>query len=386
VPGPGKRLIELDGVRGLAILLVLAFHFQAFAGDRMARLRFLGDWASIGWCGVDLFFALSGFLITGILLDSADSANLLHFYARRALRILPLYYLAITLYFVAGAATGRSVPWPDQIWYWAHLSNWQTAYAPLTYPAISHFWSLAIEEQFYFIWPLVVWRVSRRRLVILGVAGILGSLFIRNLPVFQAVGLTYPNVLYRLTPFRIDALLTGAVAALIYRSPECHVWAKRMIGICVLGSAMLAATVVALARSTSPHTPIMTRAGYSVLGLLFSSAVLYAAIHSGSANFAVRVLRLPILRAFGKYSYCLYVIHIAVLTLVSARVSWGGTRGLIVMGIASIGLLFLLAMASWYGFERHFIAMHARFPGYRAQTRSATADQPHVDPTPLPSP
>ena len=142
---PETRIKELDGVRGIAILLVLLHHFEPPAGLPTAIVA----GAYLGWSGVDLIFVLSGFLITGILLDTRDSPNYFTtFYARRALRILPLYFLTTLIYF-------RLEPNPLERWFWSHLSNWKSAFGQ-DVPALSHFWSLAVEEQFYLVWPLVV--------------------------------------------------------------------------------------------------------------------------------------------------------------------------------------------------------------------------------------
>src|SRR3954447_8838430 len=137
------RQPSLDGLRGLAVLLVMASHFLA------------GSLASIGWVGVDLFFVLSGYLITSVL---RESRGLGRFYCRRAFRILPLYYLAV-LVAVLASPTVRTT----QAWYWLHGAHWLFALRPGAYVGGTfHFWSLGIEEQFYLAWPLVVWAAGRR--------------------------------------------------------------------------------------------------------------------------------------------------------------------------------------------------------------------------------
>src|SRR5262249_2000493 len=124
--------------------------------------------ADIGWSGVDLFFVLSGFLITGILLRSRSAPRQLrNFYARRALRILPLYYLAILLVFAALPVLGICPPTPvaGQAPYWFYAANFFSQWAPIDCLRIDHFWSLAVEEQYYLFWPFVVAWSDRRTLM-----------------------------------------------------------------------------------------------------------------------------------------------------------------------------------------------------------------------------
>jgi hypothetical protein len=150
----------------LAILLVLAFHCRvAFSGTQEIPLPILRV-LDLGWSGVDLFFVLSGFLITGILLDSRESHGYFRtFYARRVLRIFPLFFAYLFLVLVVFRYawiwySGRDLwsatnPW----WYFSYLLNWKPdhGYNDLY---LGHLWSLAIEEQFYLVWPLVVWLLS----------------------------------------------------------------------------------------------------------------------------------------------------------------------------------------------------------------------------------
>jgi peptidoglycan/LPS O-acetylase OafA/YrhL len=169
----GSRLTSLDGLRGLAVLSVVLFH--------TLRLQNAGVFGEIwkrfhgsAWAGVDLFFVLSGFLITGILLDSRGQENYFrNFYARRTLRIFPLYYtvLAVALLvvpFVVGfprlpAAYPRLLE--NQLWLWTYTQNYLQATTAHTLPGFGHFWSLAVEEQFYWFWPLVVCLLPRKALL-----------------------------------------------------------------------------------------------------------------------------------------------------------------------------------------------------------------------------
>jgi len=156
----------LDGIRGLAILMVMLFHY----GGNLERTnpigRLVGGLFSFGWSGVDLFFVLSGFLITGILLDSRNAENYFSsFYARRVLRIFPAYYVSLALLLLIlpmlDPPLRLSLP-SDQWMYVFYAQNWVGIF---DYPGrglLTPYWSLAVEEQFYLVWPLVVARVCRR--------------------------------------------------------------------------------------------------------------------------------------------------------------------------------------------------------------------------------
>ena len=159
----------LDGLRGLAILLVLMIHFCCLTGvvPRTTLDVLFLKFASIGWCGVNLFFLLSGFLITGILFDTKSSSNRMkNFYARRTLRIFPLYYGVLTLWFLVLPAfnldgTVRSWPSQQKVWVWLYAVNWGLIWGGHQFGVMEHFWSLAVEEHFYLLWPLVIWFSSR---------------------------------------------------------------------------------------------------------------------------------------------------------------------------------------------------------------------------------
>ena len=159
----------LDGVRGLAVLMVMTFHF--FQRDDWRHIpigRALTSISHIGQTGVDLFFVLSGFLITGILLDAKGSPHYFRtFYVRRVLRIFPLQYVALAFFFfvLPLIANVPWVPFGDQLWGWLYAINLHTTFSSTEARLPGHFWSLAVEEHFYFIWPAVVLMCSRRRIV-----------------------------------------------------------------------------------------------------------------------------------------------------------------------------------------------------------------------------
>jgi len=174
VPTPtpivGRKLQSLDGLRAIAIILVFLCHMQYHIPPVNLPAVVLRAYVSQGWMGVDLFFVLSGFLITGILLDTREARNYFRgFYLRRILRIFPLYYLVLIAVIFAGIrlnnpAFTTKLPLPADRWlYFCYLTNWLAlwkAHWGLHYVNyLAHFWSLAVEEQFYLVWPLVIWLV-----------------------------------------------------------------------------------------------------------------------------------------------------------------------------------------------------------------------------------
>jgi peptidoglycan/LPS O-acetylase OafA/YrhL len=361
------RVQELDGVRGIAILLVLIFHlFSSSVTQAVPARSLLAGPIDLAWCGVDLFFVLSGFLITGVLLDTKGAQNYFRaFYWRRALRILPLYYLVLAAYLLLQALkwwrgpAGRA--WPallgtEQIYYWFYLSNWRTAFAPLRFPAISHFWSLAIEEQFYIVWPAVVLFCTRRQLVAVCCCAIAGCCVLRNLPLFQHLNLSYTGFLYGLTPFRIDTLLFGAGCALIARDAHWSECARRYLWAALAGGCAGLLWVVLAAGSTSAFTPEMTGFGYTVLGLIFASLITFAQLYSGANRLVPAILRNRVLRSFGKYSYCMYLIHVFIIRLPLLNC------GILFGAILKISLTYGVAFISWNVFEKRFLGEKMRIP------------------------
>jgi peptidoglycan/LPS O-acetylase OafA/YrhL len=209
-----KKIPQLDAVRGLAVLLVLMHNTDVYPALHLSLI------ANNGWMGVDLFFVLSGFLITGILLDAKKSEGYFkNFYARRCLRIWPLYYSALIFMFVlvpllrpSEAHTifeARSAPW------WSYLLFIQNFLVPIPSSAtglLGVTWSLAVEEQFYLVWPLVVRFFSARQLRNIAITVICFS------PVLRFYASVHGVNIYSNTLCRLDGLMFGALLALMIRS------------------------------------------------------------------------------------------------------------------------------------------------------------------------
>jgi len=367
----------------------MVFHFASERPPASSIIHLIVfNGAGLGWTGVDLFFVLSGFLITGILLDSKGSPGYLRvFFIRRSLRILPLYYLSVLASFsILPLLVSRFLNWrwpqvapAEQLWYWFYIANWRTAFHPLVYPIATHLWSLAIEEQFYLFWPFVVLQCSRLRLLQISLAGILFAFLLRNLPWAQALGAAYPNSLYRLTPFRIDSLLFGACAALVIRDSHLMNQVSRWIKPAFLTGVAALGMVLADARSTSPHSAPMTRFGFTALGLTFVSAVLYSHLHAGDLSGIPHFLRSRLLRHFGRYSYAMYLFHIPVATFLPRLPAtiWGGLLTGLVAVVTGVAITDGLARLSWFAIESPFLQLKDRFtPDRYANGRAHGQDIP----------
>jgi peptidoglycan/LPS O-acetylase OafA/YrhL len=293
-------LPALDGLRGIAILLVMLYHLapRSIPG---------GNLFGLGYCGVDLFFVLSGFLITRILLDAKSRPHYFrNFFSRRTLRIFPLYYGVLLFLFILLPLLHRSpidLPRSQQLWFWFYASNIPDGVQAFPFRSLNHFWSLAVEEQFYLAWPFLVVLLSEKGLMRLCIAALLLA------PCTRLILVTFsnmPSLAYTLMPCRMDTLAAGALIACAARqnlSPRAAaLFSAKLWG--VLAAALL--ILLAMTRDFSPSNPLMLTAGLSVLGLFFASTLAFV---TTSQSIATVLLQTPVLRFFGRYSYGLYVYH-----------------------------------------------------------------------------
>jgi peptidoglycan/LPS O-acetylase OafA/YrhL len=342
-------LPELDGIRAFAVFLILAFH--AMPGF------------TCGWVGVPLFFVLSGFLITGILLDSKGRCRTLDyfrvFYARRALRILPIYYL--TLGVVILLAWRMEWPFADWPYYLAYLQNfiinWKEAGPRQVFPDFTiHTWSLAVEEQFYLLWPVAVLALSRAGLARLCVVLLALSVAFRYWSVAA-----YPNALffYTLLPGQVDSLAAGSLAAVIVR-----VWPReKLVGPFTVYAAVAWAALASIcAWGGAAHVTAPGLWFRAALPHAFATVVLFPVLLPHAPPSAL--CRLPPLRYVGRISYGLYLYHPIVFYFTGAallRTSWGHQLSEPGHVVLELGLSFLIAGASWHLFESRVNRLKDRF-------------------------
>jgi peptidoglycan/LPS O-acetylase OafA/YrhL len=368
VPMHKTRLLELDGIRGIAISAVFLFHLSQYSHQFNETLfgKIVAAVCDLGWAGVDLFFVLSGFLITSILLDTKDKLGYFkNFYVRRLLRIFPLYYLilvsvAVLFRTFPGLRTWYADVYFSQVWYWADLQNWLSA----THSAsefnpsfLIHFWSLAIEEQFYLFWPFLVWWFDRRSLLAVCSGLVALPLGIRLAVASMDTSDAAQHLLYFSTVTRLDSLAMGAIAA-ICLGIELPRFQLRLysMAIGVPSLVALAFIVVRGPRNFWGNVPLET------IGLTFTGAASVALLLYGLGGSFL--LKLTALRTIGKYSYALYVFHVPVIVLTSSlltRAKVNGISFVIVLATVATSATFGLAYLSWHFVEKRFLAQKAHF-------------------------
>ncbi len=385
------HLLALDGVRGLAILMVIGCHAFESDYESMGSLyRVLGEVLHYGNTGVDLFFVLSGFLITGILVDSLNDEGFFQkFYARRALRILPLYYG------VLGVCLLLTYPlhlhWDNMGWLLVfYLQNLRPAeiasFAPGPHLALYHFWSLAVEEQFYLLWPAVVFAVrTRAGLLRTALLASAGALVLRlGMVVYGAS----PLSIHETTICRADSLLLGAALALLYRSPRwgaVNRWAP-------WGLAGALSFFVVMNGCVAPHW-----LNAPMRGMLWSEGVDYTVLAVGFACLIAWSLRagsvcswffqLEWMRFLGKYSYGLYVLHVLVLSAMNLPLRaalLGVTHSKLVAvvgaGVTSLAVSIVAAYASYHLYEKPFLNLKHRFDYSRRTLNHGSPEDAYVQP------
>jgi peptidoglycan/LPS O-acetylase OafA/YrhL len=377
------HFVPLDGLRGLAILLVLLLHFTTDMtppnGSVASSVR---SAFQVGWIGVDLFFVLSGFLITGILVDNKGSGRYFSaFYARRALRILPVYFLAVFAafhllprFFQGFDAGGMRT----EAAFWLFLQNFKELPYQLS-RTVGHFWSLAIEEQFYLMWPLVVFLTSPGKARRIALATVVLSPIVR----FVALQGGVPgSSVYHYTPFRLDGLATGAFIALSMRDPAARATLERWSR--AVGVVALAAALVLYGPLHMPEALALKldfSIGFSSLCVGFG-ALLTRVLLARTDSRLARVLSSRGLVTLGTYSYAMYLVHVPLLRVVSKVAvppQWPGAERFPLLWVigytAVLGLLTLAAaMVSWHLCEKHFLALKRHFP-YGAPAQYASYDR-----------
>lgn len=336
-----ERIRSLDGLRALACLAVLIHH--------TIQIPYLPGGVFAPWSlaseGVRLFFVLSGFLITGILLRARESSNLWSawrvFYIRRALRIFPLAYLVILIAWVISIDGVREHPWR----YLTYTSNFFDSQPGAGRSGIVHFWSLAIEEQFYLVWPAFILWTPTRLLMPAIVAVIVGAGLFR-LWVFEPdwyVGA------YHFTLARLDTLAYGALLAL---KPIAW-WKQAGVGVACLAAAQLHGTAVLFGEWAA---------------IALSGALIHAAL---SVKAWIAVLSVRPLVWVGTISYGVYVLHAPipeVLRMVGLSAPEPGLWRLLVVGGTAIGL----ASISWLLYERPLNNLKHRWPYPHSGRQDAT--------------
>ena len=380
-PKLSMRMVELDGIRGLAILLVVIWHL--FGNNQIEGLR-PGSWQahlflslSFTWSGVDLFFVLSGFLIGGILYDARNSESYYKtFYCRRMARIFPVYFVWFALFMVgvyfAGSTSSallRAI-FNDDIPLWTYPlfvqniaitlhRNWGAMW-------IAGTWSLAVEEQFYLLLPVLVRRSSKRVVTLIAVGSIVGA------PLFR---LTHGSAAaslgpYTLLPSRADALGFGVLVAMACRNEAVWTWLnahRRWLFAAMLVIGCRLALMLG-------HRVYVYGTGLSWLDAFYGMLLLLTLIHTGTIQTAF--FRSRVLVKLGALSYTVYLLHNGINMLLHFAIFGAGPAvhdwASFVVTLLSLAIVMPVAASSWRYFERPIIRWaHTSF-GYEqvAETRS----------------
>lgn len=380
-----QRVPQLDGIRGLAILLVLIWHFVVAPADAAHASGLRGMIAHLGvltWSGVDLFFVLSGFLIGGILVDAKESPSYFKaFYVRRVFRILPIY-LALTIGFaliwavsvnyraVIQGMVGAPMPWWTYFTFtqnfWLAHHNWDVFLA-LT-------WSLAVEEQFYLMLPAIIRIVPRRLLLGAAIALAISSAATRCL-LYLHYGSSWGIAAYTLIFCRADALMLGVICALLLRDAKWKEFLVARANLLRAGAVVMAAGVgLFIYRKWGMSTFAMSTLGYTWMAMFYASILLIAMV--SPRGVLARAFTTRWLMWLGTIAYGLYLFHGITPGVAGYLVSryWSGPSAIaqVVGPAGALVAAILLAHFSWRYFESKLVRIGHQF-SYGAAARPASA-------------
>lgn len=365
------RFPAIDGLRALAVTSVFLYHYGGGAHGGLL-LRVFNIVRQRGGMGVELFFVISGFLITGILYDTRNDSHFFkRFFARRTVRIFPVFYLVFAVLLLL-------TPIFHYQWRWVHLTflvylgnifgnldfsayGLTSANHPSANIMFDHFWSLCVEEQFYLLWPFVVWKVADRVRLLWTAVGLCVFSILLRCAALILIPMQAETWIGRTLPFRLDSLLAGAILALVLRGPAADRWQRACKWIFLVSAALVLSIFVL---SPSGNSPWFLIPGLTLISTA-SAGLIGCTLRSGSA--AYQIFYFKPLRILGKYSYGFYVFHLLwywaflqLLNAVAAR-----THSLMIAGLVALPLnfclTFLAAKLSFDLFESRFLVLKRGF-------------------------
>ncbi len=362
---PRGHVPALDAIRGLAIVLVTLYRF---GGGGYGAANAIGhSWLlDLGSRGVDLFFVLSGFLITGILFEAKEKEHYFrNFYMRRSLRIFPLYYLALAVTLFVLPLVSRSLAESfqpaveQQTWLWMYGANvLQSLRGEWCLGPLNHFWSLAIEEHFYLLWPAVIYFSSRVG-AMRACAVVFGASVLARMTWLVTGGNDVAAEVFTL--LRMDGLALGGWLALAARGPNGLGWLKRRVPLVLIPCGLFALAMAVLEKRLLglPEAAWACTCG----------ALLVLVVAAGRESLLGRFGNSRMLQFFGKYSYGMYVFQLPLIYLVAPLMTAGGVAS--VLGSAGAGqvvycaVMFTVttggALASWSLFEKRLLEFKRYF-------------------------
>lgn len=340
---------ELDGVRAIAALMVMFFHFFQIPEIYNAYATVI-KLSVFGQTGVSLFFVLSGFLITRILLYTKNSPGFFYnFYVRRSLRIFPLYFLFLGIYYFLLPLIFKTsiIPFHLQVYYWLYLQDFGITFK-WNMDGPGHFWSLAIEEHFYLFWPLLVYYLNNKKVaiasIIIIVIAFLMRLFLAN----------HHYEVYYFTFCRMDELAIGALLALL--EVKNKLISKNATKFLLLFVMIIIPTIIIWVNFSGSAIPVVQVVKFLMIAFSYFSIIGFL-ISVKETNFIKRILQIKPLLFSGKISYGLYVFHPVCFEIVHRFLN----TNIILNFVLSFASTFLVSFISYYVFENRFLKLKKYF-------------------------
>lgn len=366
--GRTSQIPALDGVRGLALLFVLVFHSVEIwrHPDLGPVLNIAQDAARSLWFGVDLFFVLSGFLITRILLAARQADHYFaRFYWRRSLRIFPAYflYLALAFLFLAWQSGDiRELIQPAHLSYWVYLQNWVISLRGYdSFRPLSHLWSLAVEEQFYIVWPFLVLWLSPRKLLRITLLMLIAAILVRSYLVARDA---YTVGTYVSTITRMDTLAAGAMLALVEQNATWRSWLARQASKFAVAGLSVMIAIMFWRHGYEIRDSAVRLVGFAANILFCAGLIATVAFNDGRVLLA-RLFSWRGLRWVGRRGYAGYLLHWPITLLAAHFIRLQGTSGgraIILTLLIVLAATLVTAELSWHLYEKHWLSLKERFP------------------------
>ena len=354
------HITSLDGLRGIAVLFVLVSHFGIFAPQGLTGITLIDHFFRGGYLGVDIFFVLSGFLITSLLLNEHEAHSkiyLLRFYGRRFLRLLPALSLLLLLYSIVTVLEGQAFSsiapgiWSGLFYY----LNWQYVFSfPELYGDLGYLWSLSIEEQFYIVWPAVVillLRFTKKTLIHISFIAVLIAFVMWHRHVLWTTTTEVPYERFTIfvrTDARIDSLLVGCITAFIYRFRLISIKLSQMLAI--FGVIVLFLYL----EFSQPYKGYMFSGGFTVVAVSVGCLVLGL---TTSTFYLTRLFSGRVIVFIGKTSYGIYLWHFPIFTFVNRHMT---TVDEVYKVVTALVFTTLFTAASWMLIETPALRLKKR--------------------------